>query len=324
MTTAMNTDNSMVIETHALTKTYPQGDVVKGINLQVPRHSIFGFLGPNGAGKSTTMRMLIGAIRPSHGSAKVFGLDIERESDRIRERIGFLTQDTQFYPDLTSRETLRFCAQFFPKMKGIRLEDRIQETLEFVGLGGKEDRKVQGFSGGEKQRLGMAQAYIHRPELLILDEPAAALDPMGRADVLKVMQQLRQQTTIFYSTHILDDVQRVSDQVAILRKGELVAQGAIEQVMERGEGTIYTLETTGDVAQVQQALAGQPWISSLKPKVNNKHIQWEIGVTDPVQAEAQLLRLVLANQSVTISQFGRKTYNLESIFMDLVAGGTHE
>jgi len=128
---------TLVIETQALTKAYKQGEVVKSIYLKVPKHSIFGFLGPNGAGKSTTMRMLIGAIRPTRGSGKVFGLDIEKESDRIRECIGFLTQDTQFYPDFTPRETLRFCASFFPPMRSVRLEDRIQETLEFVGLQGK-------------------------------------------------------------------------------------------------------------------------------------------------------------------------------------------
>lgn len=320
----MNPNDAFVIETRNLTKAYNKNEVVKAINLQVPRHSIFGFLGPNGAGKSTTMRMLIGAIRPSGGSAKVFGMDSVKDSDLIRERIGFLTQDTQFYPDLTPRETLQFCASFFPSPWGIRLKDRIQETLEFVGLKGKEDRKIKGFSGGEKQRLGMAQACVHRPELIILDEPAAALDPMGRADVLRVMQQLRQQTTIFYSTHILDDVQRVSDRVAILRQGELVSQGPIEQVMKRGEGIIYTLETKGDLAQVQQALSGQSWVSSLTTKVANKHIHWEIGVTDPERAEAHLLRLVLANKSVIVSQFGRKTYDLESIFIDLVGEATHE
>ncbi|MGF1571182.1 MAG: ABC transporter ATP-binding protein [Nodosilinea sp.] len=319
----MTSTDTLVIETEALTKAYGPSEVVKAINLKVPRHSIFGFLGPNGAGKSTTMGMLIGAIRPTRGSAQVFGLDIQKDSDRIRERVGFLTQDTQFYPDLTPRQTLQFCASFFPPLRGERLADRIQATLELVGLAGKEDRQVKGFSGGEKQRLGLAQAYVHRPELIILDEPAAALDPMGRMDVLQVMQKLRQQATIFYSTHILDDVQRVSDHVAILHHGELITQGPLDQVMAQGEGIVYVLTTRGDVAPVQRALAGQSWVSSLTPKASQGQIQWEIGVLDPALAEAHLLRMVLADPATTVVAFGRKTYDLESIFLDLVGDPPH-
>jgi ABC-2 type transport system ATP-binding protein len=314
------TSNYFVIQTTGLTKAYKQGAVVKSINLQVPKNSIFGFLGPNGAGKSTTMRMLIGAVRPTRGAGSIFGMDIVKDSVKIRQRVGYLAQDIQFYPDLTPRETLRFCAGFFPPERGMNLEERIQESLEFVGLGEQSDRKVAGFSGGERQRLGIAQAYIHRPELLILDEPAAALDPMGRYDVLQVMKQLRQYTTIFYSTHILDDVQKVSDQVAILKQGELVAQGAIDQVMAGSEGTVYTLSTKGDVASVQQSLSQQSWISTISTKVVEGSIYWEISVTDTEAAEANLLRLVLTDPNVSVSQFGRKTYELEAIFMSLVAG----
>lgn len=309
-----------VIETTGLTKTYRQSEVVKAINLKVPPNSIFGFLGPNGAGKSTTMRMLIGAVRPSRGAGSIFGLDIVKHSVKVRQKIGYLAQDIQFYPDMTPRQTLRFCASFFPPQPGVKLEDRIQSTLELVGLGDKADRKLQGFSGGERQRLGIAQAYVHRPELLILDEPAASLDPMGRYDVLQIMKQLREHTTIFYSTHILDDVQKVSDQVAILRKGELVSQGPIDQVMSRGEGIIYTLLMRGDVAQVQQQLSQQPWVSAIHTKLSNHHIQWEVSVTDEQAAEQDLLRLVLQDPGVAVAEFGRKRYELEAIFMDLVSG----
>lgn len=315
----MLSTHDWVIETTGLTKTYRQSEVVKAINLKVPPNSIFGFLGPNGAGKSTTMRMLIGAVRPSRGAGSIFGLNIVKDSVKIRQKIGYLAQDIQFYPDMTPRQTLRFCARFFPPQAGVKLEDRIQTTLELVGLGDKADRKLQGFSGGERQRLGIAQAYVHRPELLILDEPAASLDPMGRYDVLQVMKQLQKHTTIFYSTHILDDVQKVSDQVAILHKGELVSQGPIDQVMARGEGIVYTVLMRGDVDPVQQRLAQQGWVSGIRTKVINNHIQWEVSVTDEQAAEHHLLRLVLHDPDIVVSEFGRKRYELEAIFMDLVS-----
>jgi ABC-2 type transport system ATP-binding protein len=314
------TSNYFVIETTDLTKTYHDETAVKSINLQVPKHSIFGFLGPNGAGKSTTMRMLIGATRPTQGKGSILGMDIVKDSVNIRQKIGYLAQDIQFYPDMTPRQMLRFCASFFPLDSEINLEQHIEEILEIAGLREKIDRRIKTFSAGEKQRLGLAQAYIHRPELLILDEPAAALDPMGRYDVLQIMKGLQPYTTIFYSTHILDDVQKVSDQVAILKQGELVAQGPIEQVMAAGDGTIYTLSTRGDVASVQRSLAQQHWISSISTKVVDGHIYWEIGVTDAETAEAQLLRLILADETVIVSQFGRKTYELEASFMNLVGG----
>ncbi|HEY9902715.1 MAG TPA: ABC transporter ATP-binding protein [Candidatus Sericytochromatia bacterium] len=316
----MTSSNYFAIQTHGLTKAYKQKPVLNPLNLNVPKNSIFGFLGPNGAGKSTTMKMLIGAIRPTGGRGVIFGMDIVKDSVKIRQKIGYLAQDIRFYPDMTPRQTLQFCASFFPLEPGVNLKQRIDEMLELVGLQDKADRKVQGFSGGERQRLGIAQAQIHSPDLLILDEPTAALDPMGRYDVLQIMKQLQQQTTIFFSTHILDDVQKVCDQVAILKQGQLVAQGPIEQVMAGGEGVVFTLSTKGDVGQIQQVLSQQSWVSSISTKVMEGQVYWEIGVTDEQKAEANLLRLVLTNQNAIVSQFGRKSYELEDIFMSLVAG----
>ena len=147
---------------------------------------------------------------------------------------------------MTARETIRFTARFFFKGPKDALEKRVQETLDLVGLADKADRKIKGFSGGERQRLGIAQAQVNQPDLLILDEPAANLDPMGRRDVLHVMEKLREHATIFYSTHILDDVQRVSDTVAILNHGELVAQAPVAELLSNNGDVIYTLKIKGD------------------------------------------------------------------------------
>src|SRR5690606_3205513 len=143
---------------------------------------------------------------------------------------------------MTARETMRFAARFFYSGPRDAIEERIEETLALVGLEDKADRPIAGYSGGERQRLGIAQAQVNYPDLLILDEPAAALDPMGRRDVLEVMSRLRKHTTIFYSTHILDDVQKVSDTVAILKQGQLVAQAPIEELLAGNEGIDYHIE----------------------------------------------------------------------------------
>ena len=143
------------------------------------------------------------------------------------------------------------------------IEKRINETLELVGLEDKADRSIKGFSGGERQRLGIAQAQINYPDLLILDEPAASLDPMGRRDVLEVMERLRKYTTIFYSTHILEDVQRVSDTVVILNHGRLVAQGPIEELISGGDGLVYSLSVKGDGKSAQNNITGCPWVESV-------------------------------------------------------------
>ena len=310
----------MVISTQGLAKSYKGVRSLTGIDLKVEQHSIFGFLGPNGAGKTTTIKLLLGLARPTGGSASVFGLDIVKQSIAIRKRVGYLAQDPRFYDKMTARETLRFSARFFYKGPRDAVEQRVEETLELVGLSEKADRPTSGFSGGERQRLGIAQAQINHPDLLILDEPAAALDPMGRRDVLHVMERLRRHTTIFYSTHILDDVQRVSDAVAILNRGALVAQAPIGELLSGG-GLTYTLSVRGDGDGVGSRLADQPWVSSLSITGANGTRDLQISVNDEAAAEAHLLRLAMADSQVTVLEFGRTKHNLEEVFVDLVQGG---
>ena len=238
--------NQLVIETQGLSKSFGDTEALKSLNLSVPKNSIFAFLGPNGAGKTTTIKLLLGLARPTSGCAHIFGLDIIRNSADIRRRVGYLAQEPRYYEHMTARETLRFTARFFYSGPAAGVEARVAETLTLVGLEDKADRPVKGFSGGERQRLGIAQAQVNHPDLLILDEPAASLDPQGRHDVLEVMERLRKHTTIFYSTHILSDVQRVSDTVAILDRGRLIAQAPIDELLA-GSGTAYLLIVKGDV-----------------------------------------------------------------------------
>jgi ABC-2 type transport system ATP-binding protein len=316
----MNEKTPYVITTRGLSKVYKNVPALKPLNLDVHQNSIFGFLGPNGAGKTTTIKLLLGLINPTAGGASVFGMDIAKQSVDIRARIGYLPQEPHFYEHLSARQTLRFVARFFFKGSGKAIEDRVAEMLELVDLADKADRPIKTFSGGERQRLGIAQAQVNYPDLLILDEPAASLDPIGRRDVLEVMSRLRKYTTVFYSTHILDDVQRVSDTVAILNKGVLVTEGPIEELLAGSEGTVYLVHLKGDAESAIKLVQSQPWVSGIKTGAHGSETTLQVSVTDSPAAEAQLLKL-LVNSPVVVTEFRLKQYELEDIFMQVIEGG---
>jgi ABC-2 type transport system ATP-binding protein len=315
-----NMSTSYVIETHELSKTYKNVQALKALDLKVQQNSIFGFLGPNGAGKTTTIKLLLGLIRPTGGSASVFGMDSVSQSVEIRARVGYLPQEPHFYEHMTARQTLRFVASLFFKGPKKAIEERVDEMLKLVDLAEKADRPIKTFSGGERQRLGIAQAQVNYPDLLILDEPAASLDPLGRRDVLEVMSKLRKHTTVFYSTHILDDVQKVSDTVVILDKGQLVAQGPIEELLAGSEGVVYIVHLRGEVEAARKQVLDQPWVSGILDGQHNGESAWQVSVTDPQAAEVELLKL-LVDGPVVVSEFRRKQYELEDIFMQVVEGG---
>jgi ABC-2 type transport system ATP-binding protein len=314
-----------VIETRGLSKNYGAVHSLQALDLKVARHSILGFLGPNGAGKTTTIKLLLGLIRPSAGSAEVFGMDSVTESINIRARVGYLPQDPRFYEHLTARQTLHFAARFFFRGPAKAIGERVDEMLELAGLADKADRPIKTFSGGERQRLGIAQAEVNYPDLLILDEPAASLDPIGRRDILEVMSRLREYTTVFYSTHILDDVQRVSDAVVILNKGELVVQGSVEELLAGAGGVVYLVHLQQPCEETLRQLAAQPWVSSvIAAKSTAGHnkgaVAWQVSVSDAQAAEENLFRL-LASGPAVVTEFRRKLYDLEDVFMRVVEAG---
>ena len=217
------------ISTTDLTKHYPDVRALEGLSIEVPQGSIYGFLGANGAGKTTALKILAGLSRPTSGSATVAGVPLAA-GESYKRAIGYLGQEPRFYDWMTARQTLRYVAGFYPWVRD-PIERRIDEALEMTGIAAAADRPTRTYSGGMRQRLGIAQALIGRPQVLLLDEPASALDPIGRRDVLDLMEGLRGQATIFYSTHILDDVQRVSDHVAILDQGRLVRAAPTQELL---------------------------------------------------------------------------------------------
>jgi ABC-2 type transport system ATP-binding protein len=204
------------------------------------------------------------------------------------------------------------------------IEERIEETLMMVELDKKADRPIKGFSGGERQRLGIAQAQVHHPDLLILDEPAANLDPMGRRDVLKIMESLRKHATVFYSTHILDDVQRVSDTVAILNRGELIAQAPIDELRMGSGSTVYSITFKRGHMEAERAISAQSWVSVVTIVQGDTRNTLQVVVSDEEVAEENLLNLALCNGNATVTEFGRKQYELEDVFVDIVEGNNND
>jgi ABC-2 type transport system ATP-binding protein len=311
-------DDVNVIEAKGLTKDYNGFLALKDFSLNVPKHSIFAFLGPNGAGKTTTIRSLLGLIRPTSGGGRVLGYDILNESIKLRRRVGYLAQNPSFYDKMTARQTLNFVARFFYKGQKDLVQARVAETLELVGLDDKADRPIRGFSGGETQRLGIAQAQINWPKLLVLDEPAAGLDPHGRETVLEVMERLRKHATVFYSTHILDDVQRVSDTVAIINKGQLIAEAPIKELIAGQEGVAYTVVIKGDPGNAYSLTNSQDWVTGIQSESVDGKTRWFVSVTDEEAAEDQLLRLVMRDERITVTEFKKREYELEQVFMKMV------
>ena len=219
---------------------------------------------------------------------------------------------------MTARQTLEYTARFFYAGPQSEIDKRVNEMIELVGLEGKADRPIKGFSGGERQRLGIAQAEVNYPDLLILDEPAASLDPQGRRDVLEVMSRLRQHTTIFYCTHILDDAQRVSDQVAIVNRGELIRQTSIEELLVGTGDLVYSVTLKGDTQSAYRRVIQHPWISGIESRQNDgEETLWQVSVRDEAAAKDQLLGLLVSN-GLKVSNFSRKEQNLEDVFIDII------
>jgi ABC-2 type transport system ATP-binding protein len=315
-----NGADGLAIETRGLSKSYGGLVALKSLDLQVPHKSIFGMLGPKGAGKTTAIRLLLGLIAPTSGRGTVLGKDIARHSLELRARVGYLTEEPFYHDHMTARETLHFALRSFHGARPEVIGKRVEETLEVIGLAEKADLPVRELSPDERQRLGIGQAQVNHPELLILDEPAADLLPPARQEVLRVLESLRTSTTIVYATHVVEDVQQVSDTVAILSHGELVACTPFEDLRANPAWAIFTVVIKGDPSEAHGRLVAQPWVSDISATTENDQTTWRVRVTDETIAEAELLRLVLRDGRVAVTGFARKGYELESISASLVNG----
>jgi ABC-2 type transport system ATP-binding protein len=304
------------IETRQLTKRYGDVVAIDALDLAVPVGSIFGFLGPNGAGKTTTLRLLTGLGRPSSGSAIVDGVLVREGGLELARRIGYLGQEPRFYGWMKGRELLELAGRAYG-IRGAALRSRVDEVLETIGLSDVAQRRIGGYSGGMRQRLGVGQAILPRPPVLFLDEPVSALDPAGRRDVLELIGSLRGTATILMSSHILNDIERVCDRVAIIDRGRLITEAPIDELLARHARPILELDPEpghdGMLARLVAVMRSAAWVSDVRVEQGVVRIS----VSDASRARDDALPMLVATH-VGITRFEWVRPTLEDVFLELV------
>jgi len=298
-----------LIKTTQLTKQFKGTNAVKDVNLFIREGVCTALLGPNGAGKTTTLNMLTGLMKPTSGTIE---FDEKYQGDR-RKYLGYLPQYPQFYGWMSGEEYVIFAAELagLPKKEA---KIRTEEMLELVGLTLDRKKKISGYSGGMKQRLGIAQALVHQPKLIILDEPVSALDPIGRREVLELMQQLKSRTSILFSTHVLHDAEEVSDDIFIMKKGEVVIEGKLATLQDTYQQPTFFIETESSM---------ENWLESIKQKRWFRHMKLDKNKVTLTVDDLELARNDLLNdsglQQLKILKFEVAKTSLEDLFMKVMS-----
>lgn len=303
-----------LLQVDRLSKSYPQHHAVQDLSFSVEEGQCVALLGPNGAGKTTTINMLTGLIKPTSGQIHLYQQGVKVE-DR-RPYIGYLPQMPSFYPWMTGVEFVCHAGQLSGLTRK-KAEQSAAEWLDRVGLGEASRRKIGGYSGGMKQRLGFAQALIHRPKLLILDEPVSALDPVGRRDVLRLLRELQQEMTILFSTHVLHDAEEICDQILMMRDGQIAIEGQLDEIRNRYSEPVITIEA-GNASHPQV----KAWLTELlrKPYVLHSELQREsvtLTVSDLELAEREIWKDALQHR-IFIRRFEAGQSTLEDLFLKVV------
>lgn len=310
--------NVPAIRCQGLTRHYGDVQALNDLDLEILPGEVFGFLGRNGAGKTTTIRLLTGLARPTAGSAWVAGVETTGGETVARRVFGYLPQAPAFYKWMTAREYLDYCGQLFG-MDPAQRKKRITQVLELVDLRDAARRRIGGFSGGMVQRLGIAQAFLHEPAVLFLDEPTSSLDPAGRYEVLELMDRLRGEVTIFFSTHILSDIERVCDTIAIIHQGRLVITAGRSELLSRYPVNTLVIELdkpfSVDPTAFRNAAQALPFVTG----VNQENSELRVVVSDLSVAKTALPGLVAAHGLAPL-RYEWVRPSLEEIFLQISGG----
>jgi ABC-2 type transport system ATP-binding protein len=261
----------IVIDVHGLTKSFDGHTVVRNLSMQVRRGSIYGFLGPNGSGKTTTIRMLCGLLTPDDGSGTCLGFDIRKETDQIKRRVGYMTQRFSLYQDLSVRENLEFIARIYGLARPRRAA---RNAIERLGLSGREEQIAAELSGGWKQRLALGACTLSSPQLLLLDEPTAGVDPKARREFWNEIHALAAEgLTVLVSTHYMDEAERCHE-IAYLAYGELLARGTVDEVIAASHLTTFVVSAAhGEgLVQLSEELTGKPGVDMVAPFGTSLHV----------------------------------------------------
>ena len=302
-----------ILEINELHMSFGGNKVLNGLDMAVPEHSIFGFVGKNGAGKTTTMKIVLGLLKADSGSVTVAGETVVYGATKTNRHIGFLPDVPEFYGYMRPMEYLRLCGEI-TGLSSDRIKSRSEELLALVGLR-EANRKISGFSRGMKQRLGIAQALLNEPMLLICDEPTSALDPIGRKEILDILSTIKGKTTVVFSTHILSDVERICDHVAVLHNGQLALSGTLAKIQGQYRHNGFSIKFANPDEATQFA-------SSEKLKLPTIKLTQDTNVLTVIMEDhkegGQLLIDLLSQKQITPGKFEALEPTLESLFTEVV------
>jgi ABC-2 type transport system ATP-binding protein len=298
-----------LIKIAGLKKSFQGTEVIKGLDFTLEKEKCIALLGPNGAGKTTILRMLSGLMKPTEGEIT---FTEAKKGEDIRDYIGYLPQFPVFYDWMSGLEFLSYVGKL-AGLTGKEAKERSLELLELVGIIDAKNRKTAKYSGGMKQRLGIAQALIHRPKLIMLDEPVSALDPIGRREVLDLLEELKKETTILFSTHILSDAEEVCDEILFLHNGEIVESGTMTDLRERHQQAKIDLFFRGKAEKYANFLSNHELTQSVRIEGNKV----SVFVKDVSLARRAFLQAI-AEQNWPLEKFEVSSMTLEDVFMKVV------
>lgn len=301
-----------ILEIRNLYMSFGSNQVLDGLDMVVPEHSVFGFVGRNGAGKTTTMKIVLGLLKAQSGSVTVCGEQVSYGATKTNRHVGYLPDVPEFYGYMRPKEYLRLCGEITGLSSG-QIKSKSEELLELVGLS-DVNRKIGGFSRGMKQRLGIAQALLNEPRLLICDEPTSALDPIGRKQVLDILSAIRGQTTVVFSTHILSDVERICDRIAVLEQGRLALSGTLSEIQRQHRRNGFSIR----FATVDEALEFMAAEELQRPGIELALDDRTLAILMADSAGGQQLIDLLSKKQMAPERFEALEPTLESLFAEVV------
>lgn len=311
-----------------VTRQYGSAMALKGISFEIPRGQIVGFLGPNGAGKTTTMKIITGYISPTSGSVQIDGQDVLEHSLEIRRKIGYLPENAPVYQEMRVAEYLSFVGQV-RGLSGAQLQARKSEVIRLTGLEKVVNKDIHTLSKGYRQRVGLAQALIHDPQILILDEPTSGLDPNQIVEIRDVIKRIGAEKTVMLSTHILTEVEATTDRVIIISGGQIVADGTTAALQARQKGTHVkgVLEAKGDASGIEQRLSQLPGVLKASVSADESEHLFKISLDTDGEDDRGLRRALFARavqEEWVLLELSRAEQSLESIFQTLTRAGGNQ
>ena len=303
----------VILEVKQLSKQFDSHSIIQNVSFSVPQGCIFGFLGQNGAGKTTIMKMILGLLKPSDGEIYVCGERVNYGETKTNRLIGYLSDVPEFYSYMNAREYLKLCGEVTGMSKD-KINAKSEELLRLVGLC-DANQKIGRFSRGMKQRLGIAAALLNEPKLLICDEPTSALDPIGRKEILDILLAVKEKTTVIFSTHILSDVERICDQVAILHQSQLVLNGSLHEMKRYRKQNLISVEfqKIEDRMKMVEALQSLDFITKLEVE----ELKLMMSVDNLKDGGRKVLEIAL-QLNISLQKYEVLEPTLESLFMEVV------